>query len=801
MGATPTPGERGAGLDRPVGRFCRQLAEVRAGSGLNVRQVAARIHVSKTHLYDVLAGRISNPPDWDALVEPMLRTCLGADRRTDRGTDRGELTRVMALWRRRYDVLCEVHEELRTWSRPGSGTSGNPEEQAGQGLARTFPSVLRIPPRNPHFIGRTLLLEELHTLLEERQTVTVHALRGMGGVGKTQTAIEYAHRHSEHYQLVWWVDAEIGSAIGGQLGELLSALDTRSGSEPGRPQSTDLVTTLTLLGRALARVPNYLLVFDNAEDVDDLRPFLLAGPGRTLITTRRGGFRAVGSVIDVDVLDHQDAVALLRRRCPSLSEHDAGLLATRLGDLPLALDQAGAYLDRTAMSASNYLELLRTRALDLLDRGSTSNAHTSSTHTSRAGSAHASLSGSGHVGYSYTVATVWLLSMLRLVQESPAAAQLLVLAAWFAPEPIPLEVFGNGFAQLPSPLREAAQDPLDLVECVTAITDYSLARHTPSGLLVHRLIQDVARARVAQIWLDDADPRQVTIDVAAAYLSENPWGRPDIWPRYRQLLPHMLAMAEWSPGPDAHRVAPLLTRTGLYLQRQGRHTEACKIHQAAVRHWESSPDTTPAELATELHHLGRALAGRHMFTEALPLQERALQIVLAAGSPDDPQVAVALNNVGRVLAGLERHAEAVPMHRRALAIRIATAGPDHPTVATDLHFLAQALGRLDEHHEALTLHEQALRIREAAVGPDHPDVATHRRSVGRTLAALGRHSEAVPLLRQVLQAHITAYGELHGEICTDLTDIAIALRHLGKDDEAAVLLDRAIVIHDRSQPA
>ena len=769
MQATSPDGERGLG---PVVRFCRQLAEVRAASGLSVRQVAVRIQFSKTHLYDILSGRIAKPPDWDSMVEPFLRTCLQGDR----GAGFGHHSREMAIWRRRHDVLCEVHEELRQERRAWSRSPGVSGGELPSGAHDDLPSgVQRVPPRNRLFTGREALLEELHDLLGHQQTVTVHALRGMGGVGKTQTVIEYAHRHRQDYELIWWVDAEVTSGIRGQLGEMLVAL--------GLPPSADLVTTLTVLDRTLARIPRYLLVFDNAENVDDLRPFLPMGPGRIVITTRRGGFRAVGSVIDVDVLDHQDAIALLRVRCPSLSPQDADEVASRLGDLPLALDQAGAYLDRTGMPPGDYLRLLRTRALELFEKAATGGR-------SRTRNLNA--------GYPHTVATVWSLSIERLIQESPSAAQLLAVAAWFAPEPIPLEVFTVGSEHLPTPLRETARDPLDLVECLTALTDYSLARRTPSGLLLHRLVQDVVRARSVGAWPHGTDPRQTMLDLTTAYLSENPWGQAEVWPRYRQMLPHVLAMADSTLVADARRVAPMLTRTGLYLQRQGSHQEACTIHQAAVRLWETSPDATTGELATELHHLGRALAGRQMFTEALPLQEHALNLVLEAGSPEDPQVAVALNNVGRALAGLGRHAEAVPLHRRALAVRTAALGTDHPTVATDLHFLAQALGSLGEHQEALALHERALRIREAAVGPQHPDVASHRRGVGRTLVALGRYAEAIPVLQEVLHAHLATYGELHSEICADLADIAVALQYLGQEGEAADLLDRAIVIHDRS---
>ena len=160
--------------------------------------------------------------------------------------------------------------------------------------------------------------------------------------------------------------------------------------------------------RALRSRDRWLLIFDNAEDWQQIRSLLPGGTGHVLITTRRGGFRVLGSVVDLDILDRAEAIALLRRRVPDLAEAQAGQLAERLGDLPLALDQAAAYLDQTGMAPQDYLDLLGSRSADLHSRG-----HPSS--------------------HPNTVATVWSVSLDHLQATTPAAVQLLQLCAWLAP--------------------------------------------------------------------------------------------------------------------------------------------------------------------------------------------------------------------------------------------------------------------------------------------------------------------------------------------------------------------------------
>jgi hypothetical protein len=335
-----------------------------------------------------------------------------------------------------------------------------------------LPRVWKVPAaRNPNFTGRDEDLAALAAALASGSTVTVQSLRGMGGVGKTQLATEFAYAHAGDYDLVFWIAAEEPATIADQFSALAGALGLDPVPDPEvlRGQVHD----------GLRGVPGWLLVFDNADGVEDIRGWLPGGPlpsgiaGHVIVTTRRGGFAVLGRVMELDVIDLPSAVALLRTRVPDLAEDVAREIAGELGRLPLALEQAAAYLDKSAMPPPDYLGLLRRRAEELYLRGQVS-------------------------GRRETIATLWDIALERISAEDPAAVVLLDLCAYLAPEPIPLDLFSLHAELLPSPLSAAAADPLAFNEVIGTLVDYSLAKRTQAGLQLHRLVLGVIRARHAR---------------------------------------------------------------------------------------------------------------------------------------------------------------------------------------------------------------------------------------------------------------------------------------------------------------
>jgi hypothetical protein len=356
---------------------------------------------------------------------------------------------------------------LRARLTGGRPTSAPPFPRAGPastdkpGFAGRLPEVWKVPPRNPRFTGRDGMLTELRRRLHSGEaTLVAQALYGLGGVGKTQLALEYAHRFAADYDLVWWIDAAQPVLIGNQLAVLAARLDVAPG-----PTVADTVDRLLT---ELRHRDRWLLVFDNAERPGDIADFRPGGAGHELITSRNPGWGALGGRLEVDVLARAETIALLRARIPTLDEELADELAAELGDLPLAAAQAAGYLEQTDLPPADYLRRFRARRATLLARGEV-------------------------IGYRGRLDTAWALSLERLRDQDPAAVQLLELAAFLAPESIPLCLFSEHAQILGEPLRSTAADPDALTDTLGALIGYSLARRHPGGFRVHRLVQAVIR--------------------------------------------------------------------------------------------------------------------------------------------------------------------------------------------------------------------------------------------------------------------------------------------------------------------
>src|SRR3954467_1639234 len=322
----------------------------------------------------------------------------------------------------------------------------NAEPSGRPGFAGALPAVWKVPPRNPRFTGRDGILAGLRRGLDAGEaTLAVQALYGLGGVGKTQLALEYAHRFAADYDLVWWIDAEQPVLIGDQLAALAPRLNPPAGST--------VADTVDRLFAELRGWGRWLLVFDNAERPGDIADYRPGGAGHVLITSRYPGWGALGGRLEVDVLARAETVALLHARIPALDIELADKLAAELGDLPLAAAQAAGYLEQTDLPPADYLRRFRAHRAGLLARGEV-------------------------LGYAGRLDTAWALSLERLRCEDPAAVQLLELAAFLAPEPIPLALIGDHADLLEEPLRATAANPDALADTVGALVGYSLVRRS-----------------------------------------------------------------------------------------------------------------------------------------------------------------------------------------------------------------------------------------------------------------------------------------------------------------------------------
>ncbi|MEU8819146.1 FxSxx-COOH system tetratricopeptide repeat protein [Actinoplanes sp. NPDC048796] len=616
-------------------------------------------------------------------------------------------------------------------------------------------------PRPPVrlFVGREDALAALDEVMAGGRGVITQAVHGLGGVGKSEMALQYAHRHRDRYQVRWWISCDNPDTITTSLADLTTRLNA------------DLMVTATPLEAAtwaigwLQNQSGWLLILDNVEELADVEQLLAQlDTGHVLITTRRDldWEHLLDGCLRLELLDREPAVRLLLERSGQTDQLTAAVLADELGYLPLALQQAAGYLRQTRTPMAAYLDRLRSQPETVL------NAIAPGTRAERA------------------VAQVWLVTLNRLREQRPAAIEMLRLLACFAPDEVP---------------RAYLADEPHSEQELAVLASYNLVALTDETVSMHRLLQWVVREQAKQ----DKAAGQALERAIAVLRTAMPDGSPseavDTWPEWALLAPHIDAVERAVPEELADAdFAILIGQLGFFYATQGRHAAALEVEHRALTIIEAVvPDGDP-HIALRLDNLANTLVLLGRPGEALSLQQRALRITEAALPVGHPDIAVRLDNLAYTLGDLGRVGEALPLQQRALRISEAALPEGHPDIALRLDNLAYTLGDLGRVGEALPLRQRALRISEAALPEGHPDIALRLNNLAHTLRALGRVGEALPLQQRALRISEAALPEGHPDIATPLDNLAQTLVDSGRAGEALPLQQRALRISEAALP-
>jgi tetratricopeptide (TPR) repeat protein len=612
-------------------------------------------------------------------------------------------------------------------------------------------------PRPPAavFVGRESAMARLQAALSgQGSAVVTQAVHGLGGVGKSELALQFAHHHRDLYQVIWWVTADNAARAENGLAALAGRLCPEFAATATTAEAAEWAVTW------LQVHAGWLLVLDNVTDPADIRSLLgqLHG-GHILLTTRRDiGWHKAAAPVRLDVLDPSPAVELITDvtgQASPANRKTAAEIASELGFLPLALDQAAAYIVHMRITLDRYMGLLR--------------QHPARMHAAVPEGTDAQR----------TINRIWDITLDAMRQASYPAVSLLHVIACYAPDSIPRVLFTDS----------ADDDALGL------LASYSMITLTPDAVSIHRLLQAVILAQPGTGDLAAAGARENALRRLTQAIPGNLQTDVTGWPVARAISTHIDSLAsQYPPGDEPAALGSLLSNIGVFHRTQGAYQRAHDLCAAALAITEAALGPDHPDTARRQGNLAATYNGLGQYADALPLARQALAIIQAARGPNHPDTALRLANLATTYRHLGRYADALPLAKRALAVTEAVHGPDHPDTAQRLGSLAAILSALGQYTDALSLEQRALAITEAALGPTHPDTAMRLGNLSSTHSDLRRYADALRLEQRCLTIMEAALGRDHPDIGRRLGHLAAIYRALGQHAMALSLGKRALTV-------
>ncbi|MEU6853261.1 FxSxx-COOH system tetratricopeptide repeat protein [Actinacidiphila alni] len=632
-----------------------------------------------------------------------------------------------------------------------------------------LPQVVSVPPRNLTFTGRSTVLTLIREGLGSGMTIVLprpQTLFGLGGVGKTQIALEYVHRFMGAYDLIWWISSEQTELVTTSLAELARRLRLPVGDDMSAAAQEALayLRNVEVPGR-------WLLVFDNADDPESIRGFLPGGRGHVLLTSRNQNWSQLGNSLEVDVFKREESVEHLLRRAPHIGREGAGQVAAAVGDLPLAVEQAGAWLAETPTTVEDYLKELKDQATRVLSL-------------------------SRPPGYPEPVAATWNISITRLKSRSPAAVRLLELCAFFAPEPISGNLlYSDQMLDALVPYDESLQDRLNLGQLIQELSRFALAKvdQATRSIQVHRLVQTVMRAQLSD------EEREVTMHevhkiLVGARPIQGDTDDPDNWNRFGEIWPHLDASeASTCDEPDTRQ---LLIDRVRYLWKRGDLDAAWSLGAQLDRQWRERDMSAESPMRRRYFerqnhyldfHLANILRSQGKYVEACEKDELILRWQQAnLDRPGKPDTHTLMTTTGLAtdLSTLGRFDEALAMARQAYKGFKDLLGEDHPRTLAAANNLGVCLRMVGDCYEARDIDQDTLRRRRLVLGVNHPYTLFSTGNLARDLREAGDYEESAELLSSCYEAYKDVLGKDFPDTLRTAKSLAVSLRKAGKLEDA-----------------
>ncbi len=584
------------------------------------------------------------------------------------------------------------------------------------------PKAFTVPyHRNEYFTGRENLIKQIEDFLKpgEKAALTQpqkQAISGLGGIGKTQIAVEYAYRHKDSYNSILWINAENEASLAKSVAEIAEAIDL-----PGK-KSQEQEIIFSSFKNWMKRERVWLLILDNVDDMKFFNEFVPTGfLGSVLITTRR---RATGQAheLHVEEMEDEGILLLLRRsgvigekeeieKAPEEALNNAKEINKKFDGLPLALEQAGAYIKETGINLEKFLELFEAFGKDFLkEKPETQD-------------------------YPQSVAQVFAMSLEKTEKESPEAGELIRLCAFFDADSIPEIIFKEGKEHLSQRLKEVAGNEFKWNGLITKASKFSLIKRTQSGeslsndqkenqrgesLRIHRLAQQVFRDGLQ-------DPKSWAEKAIKALNGAFPDAEKfENWYLCRQLFPSVKALTDLTSDNDLEipELGQICNQTGYYLMQIGVYEESRKFLEKAHDINKNCYLGEHPELARSLNYFGALESWEGNYEKSESLLKDSLQMRKNIFGKQHKDVARSLNDLARIYDLQCRYKNAKPLAKEAFTMMKNIYGEEHVDISDSLNNLASSYEGLKRYSEAETLYKKALEMRKKLLKEEHPKVAT-----------------------------------------------------------------------------
>jgi tetratricopeptide (TPR) repeat protein/DNA-binding XRE family transcriptional regulator len=641
--------------------------------------------------------------------------------------------------------------------------------------------------RNPFFTGREKVLQSLHRKLIPGVTTALtqsQSISGLGGIGKTQVALEFAYHFRQEYRAVLWLQADSYEVLYAACGKLAQDLNLPEEDE------SDQTRVVEAVRHWLKKHTRWLLILDNVENQEMVDEFLPTGHhGYVLLTTRIRTTEPIALSYELERMPVQEGVLFLLRRTKILASEDsldrvspedyvcAKKLWELMDGLPLALDQAGAYILETSCSIAHYLDLFEMRHDKLLERR-----------------------GSFDAGHPDSVSATFSLSYEKVKKLNRAAAELLMLLAFLYPDAVPEEIITRGRSALGPTIQLVATDPIELDKALAVLLRFSLvSRNASTNLLgIHRLVQAVIKNRLTKSTRKQWAERTVrAVNRAFPGVQETDWHD------YRHYVPHVQVCSEIVE--QEHLVFPeagyLFLRTGIYLYRQGQYRQAQSFYDYALAIYTNVFGSEHPYTAGVLHNLAMLAQIQERPEDAELLYTRVFGIWEKMSGPEGPVRHSILNNLAIAYLEQGKLKDAEQLLQDVLNYGEDVIGLEHPDTAITLSNLAQVYRAQDRYNEAEGLLQRALHIQEKGLESTDPSIATTLDELATIYQLLNKNDrEAELLYKRSLSIKESVLGPEHPNIAITLIDLAMLLvfSEQSREEEAKELYKRAIHLTEQT---